>query len=138
MSSTNPRDNGPIVRPRNRVAAETDTDGKKIAQFVTTIKNAEQQVGEHIIQALQHADTVAVLTTVAVGQDGQQCVISAALNPERMKQVQEILLAAEQEREEETPCFGFHCLVKPKPNVADEDAGNSTDEAGETTESSES
>ena len=80
----------------------------------TTIKNAEQQVGEHIIAALQHNDTVAVLTTVAVGADGQQRVISAALNPERMKQVQEILTAAEAEREPEDPCFGFHCLVKPK------------------------
>ena len=36
---------------QNATAAE-------IARFVSTIKNAEQQVGEHIIKALQHADTV--------------------------------------------------------------------------------
>ncbi|WP_182870815.1 hypothetical protein [Stieleria mannarensis] len=85
-----------------------------IAQFVTTIRNPEAQVGQHIIQALQHQDTVAVLTTVALGADGQQRVISVALDPERMAQVQEILTAAEAERDTEEPCFGFHCLMKPK------------------------
>ena len=101
----------------NQITNEVDKD--QIAQFVTTIKNAEQQVGEHIIAALQHADTVAVLTTVVVGPDGSQRLISAALNPKRMQQVQQILSAAEQERELENPCFGFHCLVKPKPAKTD-------------------
>lgn len=101
----------PVARPGSDVSG---VDRKQIAQFMTTIKNAEQQVGEHVIQALQHEDTVAVLTTVAMGADGQQRVISAALNPARMQQVQEILQAAEQERVEEEPCVGFHCLVKPK------------------------
>ena len=91
-----------------------DQQKNQIAQFVTTIRNPEQQVGQHIIQALQHDDTVAVLTTVALGADGQQWVISAALDPERMKQVQEILTAAEKERETEEPCVGFHCLINPK------------------------
>ena len=85
-----------------------------IAQFITTIRNPEAQVGQHIIQALQHEDTVAVLTTVALGPDGQQRIISAALNPARMQQVQEILQAAESEREPEEPCVGFHCLINPK------------------------
>ncbi|WP_442508072.1 hypothetical protein SH528x_007025 [Novipirellula sp. SH528] len=89
-------------------------DSNQIAQFVTTIKNAKQQVGEHIITTLQHDDTVAVITTVVVGDDGQQRVVSASLNPARLQQVQELLLAATQEREEEEPCVGFHCLVKPK------------------------
>ncbi len=91
-----------------------NVDSNQIAQFVTTIKNAEQQVGEHIIQALQHEDTVAVITTVVVGDDGQQRVVSAALNPARLQQVQDLLQAATDEREEEEPCVGFHCLVKPK------------------------
>jgi hypothetical protein len=95
----------------------------KIAQFVTTIKNAEQQVGEHIITALQHADTVAVLTTVVLGADGRQHIVSAALNPERMQQVQEILREAEREREDEEPCLGFHCLVKPKRHPGTPDRG---------------
>lgn len=91
-----------------------DVDEKQIAQFVTTIRNAEEQVGHHIISALKHDDTVAVITTVAMGPDGKQRVISAALSPERMAMVQQILQNAEDEREDEEPCVGFHCLVKPK------------------------
>lgn len=91
-----------------------DQQKNPLAQFVTTILNPEEQVGQNVIQALQHDDTVAVLTTVALGSDGKQRIISAALDPERMSQVQEILEAAEQEREEEEPCVGFHCLIKPK------------------------
>lgn len=108
-------DDEPVVTRRNNlVRGAGQVDRSKIAQFVTTIKNAEQQVGENIIRALQHEDTVAVITTVAMGPDGQQRVISAALSPERMQQVEEILKAAEDEREDEEPCVGFHCLVKPR------------------------
>ena len=57
---------------------------------------------------------VAVITTLAIGPDGKQRVISAALNGQRMQQVQEILNTAQQERIEEEPCVGFHCLVEPK------------------------
>ncbi len=84
-----------------------------------SIKNAEQQVGEHIIEALQYPDTVAVLTTVVMTPDGQQRVVSAALSAARMQQVQEILNAAGEERVEEEPCVGFHCLVKPRLKEAD-------------------
>ena len=103
----------PVDRAQVKVTPKEDQK-KQIAQFVTAIKNPEQQIGEHIITALQHDDTVAVITTVAIGPDGQQRVISAALNPERMQQVQEILQAADDERETEEPCVGFHCLIKPK------------------------
>lgn len=117
-------DHEPIVHPGPNVASRSAQDRAKVAQFVTTIRNAEQQIGEHIIQALQHADTVAVLTTVVIGPDGQQRIISAALNPSRLQQVQEILIAAEKERVEEETCMGFHCLVKPKP--ADNGSGQAT------------
>ncbi len=96
-------------------------DSNQLQHFVTTIKTAEQQVGENIIQALQHDGTVAVLTTVVVGPDGQQRVVSAALKPEMMQQVQTILMKAQTEREEEEPCVGFHCLVKPKQEIASSD-----------------
>ena len=109
--NSNDKKPAPIVLPAQ---VTNDVDQKQMVQFVTTIKNAEQQVGEHIIRALQHQDTVAVITTVATSGDGQQRVVSAALNPERMQQVQEILQAAQQERQEEEPCVGFHCLVKPR------------------------
>lgn len=98
---------GHEVTPHNEQAGQ-------IQQFMTVIKNPAEQVGEHIIGALQQPDTVAVLTTVAVGPDGKQRVISAALDPARMQQVQELLTAADQERETEEPCVGFHCMIKPK------------------------
>lgn len=92
----------------------TNVDAGQLQHFVTTIKTAEQQVGENIIRALQCNGTVAVLTTVVLGPDGQQRVVSAALNPDMMQNVQEVLKRAAREREEEEPCIGFHCLVKPK------------------------
>lgn len=89
-------------------------DVNQLQHFVSTIKTAEQQVGENIIRALQHEGTVAVLTTVVIGPDGQQQIVSAALKPEMMQQVQRLLTMAQQEREDEETCVGFHCLLKPK------------------------
>lgn len=86
----------------------------ELVRFVSTIKNAEQQVGEHIIKALQHNDTVAVLTSVVLGADGQQHIVSAAIDPARMQQINALLQSAVEEREEEEMCIGFHCLIKPK------------------------
>ena len=97
-----------------RVQPADQADQAQLTQFVTTIRNAEEQVGEHIIRALQHSNTVAVITTLVIGSDGKQRVISAALNAQRMQQVQEILNSAQQERIEEEPCVGFHCLVEAK------------------------
>jgi len=89
-------------------------DSRIIKQFMTEIKSAEQQVGEHVIQALQADDTVAVLTTVVVGGDGGQRIVSAALDPEQMQQVRELLAGAQEQRDEHIPCVGFHCFVKPR------------------------
>ena len=100
-------DNLPVV------AQEVDSD--QIKHFVTQIRSAEHQVGEHIINALQDPETVAVLTTVVVGPEGGQHIVSAALDPEMLEEVQRMLLKAEEEHDEETPCVGFHCYVKRKP-----------------------
>lgn len=124
MNQKPPSDpSGPKVPPQ----VARPVDKSQIQQFVTTIKNAEQQVGEHIISALQHPGTVAVLTTAVVGPDGQQRVISAALDPQKLKLVQEILTDAQNERVEEEPCVGFHCLVTPKEPAEAEEPDSSTD-----------
>ena len=99
-------------------------DKQKLQHFVTTIKSAEQQVGENIVQALRHDGTVAVLTTVVIGPDGQQRIVSAALKPQMMARVQEMLAGAQQERVEEEPCVGFHCLTRPKST--EEEAGEAS------------
>ena len=56
----------PPVPGREQQIVEKADPGQ-LQHFVTTIKSAEQQVGENIISALHHEDTVAVLTTVVVG-----------------------------------------------------------------------
>ena len=86
----------------------------QMARFVTTIQNAEQQVGEHVIRALQHGDTVAVLTSVVVGPDGRQHIVSAGLDGQTTSQVNALLAGAAMQREDEEMCVGFHCLIKPK------------------------
>ncbi|KAA5547039.1 hypothetical protein FYK55_01065 [Roseiconus nitratireducens] len=112
-ASDGPHDEQAASSPPTQVTPHDQQSGP-IRQFVSTIKNAEQQVGEHIIRALEHDDTVAVLTTVAIGPDGQQHLISAALDPERMSLVQEILAEANRHRDPEEPCLGYHCLIEPK------------------------
>ncbi len=99
-------------------AVTNQVDGSQLKQFVTRIKTAEQQVGEHIITALQDPDTVAVVTAVVVGSDGTQAVVSAALDPDMLQQVQELLHSAEEKRDEEIPCVGFHCLLKKKDEAS--------------------
>jgi len=91
-----------------------EVDAKQLAHFVTTIKTPEAQIGENIISALQHDGTVAVLTTVVRGPNGEQQVISAALDPNTMEQVQKLLMNAQETRVSEEPCVGFHCLTRPK------------------------
>ena len=98
----------------NLPAVTNQVDGGQLKQFVTRIKSAEHQVGEHIITALQDPDTVAVLTAVVAAPDGTQAVVSAALDPGMLKQVQKLLHTAEEDRDEEVPCVGFHCLLKKK------------------------
>ena len=110
MNAKNP----PNEKPEEIPAVVNKVDTQQLRQFVTTIKSAEQQVGENIITALRNDNTVAVLTTVVLSPDGQQRVVSAALDPELMSDVQQLLARAQQEREAEEPCFGFHCFVQPK------------------------
>ena len=93
-------------------AVTRDVDQGQIRQFVTRIKTAEHQIGEHIISALQDENTVAVLTAVVVGPDGGQQIVSAALDPNLMEQVQHLLRDAEAQRDDEIPCVGFHCLLR--------------------------
>ena len=103
---------------RNLPAVIHDVDTNQIKQFVTQIKSAEQQIGEHILTALLDDGTVAVLTAVVVWADGGQRIVSAALDPNMLQQVQQLLADAQTQRDEEIPCIGFHCLLKRKESFA--------------------
>jgi hypothetical protein len=113
-SDPSPKGSGLPHDANDLPAVTTRVDGNQIKQFATQIKSAEQQVGEHILTALQDPETVAVLTAVVVGTDGTQSIVSAALEPEILEQVQRLLRDAEDKRDEEVPCIGFHCLLKRK------------------------
>ena len=97
----------------NDMPAVTNQDSGQLRQLVTRIKSYEHQMGEHIMTALQDPNTVAVLTAVLAGPGGQ-ALVSAALDPDMLEQVQKIIHDAEAKRAEEVPCIGFHCLLKRK------------------------
>lgn len=86
----------------------------QVSHFVTSIKDVHQQVGEHVIGALQQPNTVAVITSVVVGPGGKQHIVSAALDPQKAAVVNQLLAGAKQERREEAQCVGYHCLLEPK------------------------
>ncbi len=103
-------------------------DPAQIRQFVTTIKSAEQQVGEHVIRGLQDVDTVAVLTTVVGDPQGGQRLVSVALDESMLEHVRHALHDAQRDREEDVPCLGFHCFTRRKHST-DRETGEDGDAA---------
>jgi len=101
---------------------------EELRHFVTTIRSAEGQIGENILSALRSDDCVAVLTTIVVGPDGRQRVVSAALDASRMQMVQDALGDAERNNVEDVPCVGFHCYVRPKSAAPAEDEAQAGDD----------
>ncbi len=86
----------------------------QVLHFVTSIKDVHQQVGEHVIGALQQPNTVAVVTSVVVGPGGKQHIVSAALDPQKAAMVNQLIAGAQQQRKEEVQCVGYHCIIEPK------------------------
>lgn len=90
-------------------------------QFVTPIKSIEQQVGEHVIGALQQEQTVGVLTTVVIAADGGQRIISVGLDTNQLERVNELLCEAPEPESNQVPCVGFHCFIKRPPTSEEKD-----------------
>ena len=64
--------------------------------------------------ALDHGDTVAVLTTITGSRTGQQ-VVSVPLTGEHVQQVHSLIEEIhESDEPERVPCVGFHCLLDKK------------------------
>ena len=91
-------------------SGEADEGG--LPQFVSVLATMEQQVGSHVITALQHSETVAVLTTVAMGPDGQQRIVSIGLDPAMVEQVRGMVAGAREQTTKDVPCVGFHCRIQ--------------------------
>ena len=119
MNETNPESGDQPEASEPADGNATNLSREQMARFVTEIKNPVTQMGEHVLSALQHPNTMAVLTTVVTGANGKQHIVSAALNPQQTAQINAMLQGAATEREEEEICVGFHCLVKPKDETAE-------------------
>ena len=79
--------------------------------LVTELTPITEQVGDHVLKALQEEECVAVLTTLVGGYPTDR-VVSVALNAEQMADVGEILGEVQKESgEEEEVCIGFHCHI---------------------------
>ncbi len=108
---------------------EIEAAARGIPQFVTDLKTVERQVGEHVITALQHPQTVAVISAVMPGGRTNQRVVSVALNQNLFQQVQELIAEAQQsltEPEPEIPCIGFHCVLEDRKKDQQKDSSDST------------
>ena len=88
---------------------ETPSSVQGTPTFVTPLASVAEQMGRHVIAALGHPNTVAVITTVTGSQTGQK-IVSMALNPEQMHEVNALLAEVEEsETPEKIDCVGFHC-----------------------------
>jgi hypothetical protein len=92
-------------------------------QFVTKLAPLEEQVGMHVIAALQHPKTFAVLTTVAADGSGSQQIVSIPLDANRFEQIQKLLAASQPARKQRVQCVGFHCHFEDD-NAADEEGAD--------------
>jgi hypothetical protein len=90
---------------------EIDNEQEGVPHFITPLHPIAVQVGEHVLSAMEHEETVAVLTTITGSINGKQ-VISIPLTAEHMQQVHILIEEIHSSDEpENVPCVGFHCYV---------------------------
>ena len=86
--------------------------------FVTPLNSLESQIGTHVMAALGHPNTVAVVTMVTGSNTGQQ-IVSMPLDSEDMGQVHALLAQVDASEEpHREKCVGFHCSY---PEGSDEE-----------------
>jgi|GEM_PF-620563 hypothetical protein len=98
-----------------------------LPRFVTKLAPLEEQVGVHVITALQHPKTFAVMTTVATDGGGGQQVVSIALDADRFGQIQKLLATAPREGKRRVRCVGFHCHFEDDDAVDDDESGSAVE-----------
>jgi len=97
--------------------AEGEAPPEGLPQLVTEIHTIEEQVGRHVITALRHNGTVAVLTAVLPGPSGER-IASVPLNAELWMKVQELLAEVGEEHAQDVPCVGFQCVLRDRAQEA--------------------
>jgi hypothetical protein len=97
--------------PKKEIEETQEATEEGVPHFVTPLHPIANQVGEHVLGALKHEETVAVLTTITGSTHGQQ-VISVPLSAKHVKQVHSLIEEIHQSDEpEHVPCVGFHCFL---------------------------
>ena len=89
-----------------------------LTHFVSELKSIEDQVGQHVINALKHEGTVAVLTAVLPSSSGER-IASVPLDQELWIQVQDLLTTAGEEQAQDVQCIGFHCVLQDRQRKAE-------------------
>lgn len=103
-------DNKEIEKADDSVVEEGE---EGLPTYVSNITSIEQQVGTHVIRALQHDGAVGVLTVVqsggSGGAPGGQRILSVPLDDEMFAEIQQLVTDTQEEQKREVQCFGFHC-----------------------------
>ncbi|MBT5136820.1 MAG: hypothetical protein OR996_00185 [Phycisphaerales bacterium] len=98
---------------------KVEQEQEGVPHFVTPLLHIARQVGEHVLSAMEHEETVAVLTTITGSNQGQQ-VISVPLTAEHMQQVHSLISEIHTSDEPESvACVGFHCLLDQEETEED-------------------
>ena len=87
--------------------------------FVSPLLSLPLQIGQHVMSALNHEDTIAVLTTVTGSKSGQR-LVSIPLNARQVSEVEQLMAVVDENDTPETsPCVGFHCDFPPESAKSD-------------------
>ena len=110
------------VRSESVEAGGAGDSSPGLKHFVSELKSIEDQVGQHVIAALKHEGTVAVLTAVlpGAGSSGER-IASVPLDQELWIQVQELLTTAGEEQARDVQCIGFHCVLQDRQRAAEDE-----------------
>ncbi len=110
------------VRSETAGAAGAGDSPPGLKHFVSELKSIEDQVGQHVISALKHEGTVAVLTAVlpAGGASGER-IASVPLDQALWTQVQDLLMSAGEEQAQDVPCIGFQCVLQDRQREAEQE-----------------
>ena len=108
------------VRSESVEAGGAGDSSPGLKHFVSELKSIEDQVGQHVINALKHEGTVAVLTAVLPSPSGER-IASVPLDQELWIQVQELLTTAGEEQAQDVQCIGFHCVLQDRQRAAEDE-----------------
>jgi hypothetical protein len=98
---------------------ETKEKQEGVPHLITPLLPIARQVGEHVLSALEHEETVAVLTTVTGSNHGQQ-VVSIPLTAKHVQQVHGFIEEIHESNEpQDIPCVGFHCFLDQEESTED-------------------